>query len=436
MHKPSLTICSILTLNDDVLTIIIEEVLASGALLHFSMTCKYLRQCSMPTLFRTSVVTQKVPLSEKPLLRSLRHHVHRSLTLRDGCPDWSAAAFRPSQWDPDTRPLLRYTQDPLLCGIYDGAILGDALRAMPNLRSVTAMCKFEANHGLPWHVIRAILTVPHLHQFTCHGYLFSPRAVPSEQLVLDSQTQLTSFRYMLDTYRPMPRSHEPEKDALAVVLKTHNQTLEQLWMPTESIPYQPMLHLKWPFLGDLRLRGEFHGSSQLIHVLGNMPKLRLVKLDFALPRGAHPLPIWPEHIVADYSWPELEDLQVSFPCADDQLYIRLPSTLRRLSLRFFPHRAVHSWCTQWRIDWQFPSPNAGQLLCILRRVRSSHLEHLEIEYYQDDDEEQLLQEIVSAFPTLTSLKILRYRQQQSAGFDVVKQISPTFVCSEDVDTLS
>ena len=192
-------------------------------------------------------------------------------------------------------------------------------------------------------------------------------------------------------------------------------------MPTESIPFQPMLQLKWPFLRDLRLRGEFHGSSQLIHVLGNMTKLRLLKLDFALPCGAHPLPIWPEHVHADYSWPELEDLQVSFPCAGDQLYAHLPPTLRRLSLRFFPHRVVHSWCAQWRMDWQFPSPNAAQLSRILQRVRSAHLEHFEIEYYQDDDEEQLLQEIVSTFPDLTSLKILRYRHQQSAEFDVVKQ---------------
>ncbi|KAH9885236.1 hypothetical protein C8Q73DRAFT_660151 [Cubamyces lactineus] len=427
IHDFLQTFCSILQLNHDVLTIIIEEVFACDALLQFSMTCKYLRQCSMPMLFRTSVVTQTAPLSEKPFPNSLLNYV-QNLTLQDVCPDWNATLVVTYPRNAK-HTVLRYTEDPLVCGMYDSIVLGDSLRAMPNLHSMTTMCGDEAHHGLPWHVLQAILTVPHLRQFTCHRHLFSPRAVPSQQLILDSPTQLTSFRYMLNTYRSVPRCYEPEKDALAVVLGTHHGTLEQLWLPAESTPLQAMLHLEWPLLRELRLRGEFRGSSQLIHVLGNMPKLRLLKLDFALPRGAYPRPVWPEDLPANYAWPELEDLQVSFPCADDQLYIRLPPTLRRLSLRFFPHRVIHSWCTRWRADWQFPSPSAGQMLRILRRVGCPDLQHLEVEYFQDDEEEQLIQEIVSAFPRLTSLKIIRYRQQESPELDVVNRSFPSvLVC--------
>ncbi|KAI0334542.1 hypothetical protein GY45DRAFT_1114227 [Cubamyces sp. BRFM 1775] len=411
----------LLSLNHDILTMIVEEVFATSpqALRQFSAACKLLRQCSMPTLFRTCVVMQRAPIKDAFIPDPLWPHIQH-LVLRDVCPDWYAAVARRRLPDPATWPPLHYTEDPLLCGVFDGTTLGHALRAMPKLRSLSVWCGENIDHGLPWHVLQVILTLPHLHHFSCHHFHFSPVSVPSEDLVLGAPAPLTSFRYMLNAYRPIPRVHDPETNALSAVLKAYHATLEVLWLPTESTPFRTVLSLGWPSLRELRLRGEhILDGDPLILVLGRMPKLRLLKLDFALPRDT-PRPVWPESIAAPYSWPELQDLQVSFPCADDRLYAHLPSALRRLSLRFFPHRIIDSWCTERKRRWQFPSPNAEQLHDILRRCRYLALKHLEVEYHQDAYEERLIQDITSLFPNLTSLKILRYRRQGAADLDMVR----------------
>ncbi|KAH9888965.1 hypothetical protein C8Q73DRAFT_173497 [Cubamyces lactineus] len=419
----------LLSLNHDVLTMIIEEVFAAfpRALRQLSMTCKYLRLCSVPTLFRTCTVMQKDTIKEAFIPDKLWPHI-QNLVLRDVCPDWYAAVVRRRLPDPATYPPLHYTQDPLLCGIFDSATLEHALRAMPKLRSVTVWCGENIDHGLPWYVLRVILTLTHLRHFSCHHYHFSPTVFPPGDLVLDTPAPLTSFRYMLNAYRPIPRMHDPEEDALSVVMKACHATLEVLWLPTESTPFQTMLSLSWPSLHELRLRGEFMwGGDPLVFALGGMPRLRLLRLNFALPRGI-PRPIWPESLVASYSWPELEDLQVSFPCVDDQLYAHLPSTLRRLSLRFFPHRIIDRWCTEWKRDWIFPSLNAEQLRHIVRCCHCPDLKHLEVEYHQDAHEEHLIRDIASLFPNLTSLKILRYRRQEIPDLNMVRQ-SHILVCS-------
>ncbi|KAJ8461923.1 hypothetical protein ONZ51_g11230 [Trametes cubensis] len=370
-------------------------------------------------LFRTCVVVQKVPIKEAFLPDTLWPHI-QNLVLRDVCPDWYAAVVRRRLPDPTTYPPMHYTQDPLLCGIFDGTTLGSALRAMPKLRSVTVWCGEDTDHGLPWHVLQVILTLPHLHDFSCHHYRFSPTADPSDGLVLDAPLPLTSFRYKLNAYRPVPRAHDPEKDALSVFLKACHAALEVLWLPTESTPFHTMLSLEWPSLRELRLRGEFTWDGDpLVFALRNMPKLRLLKLDFALLRDT-PRPIWPENHTASYSWPELIDLQVSFPCIDDQLYAHLTPTLRRLSLRFFPHRIIDSWCTQWKRNWRFPSPSAEQLRDILRHCCCPDLKHLEVKYHQDGYEQHLIKDIASLFPSLKSLKILRYCQEGAADLDMEK----------------
>ncbi|KAI0664159.1 hypothetical protein C8Q70DRAFT_220505 [Cubamyces menziesii] len=344
----------ILKVNNDVLIRLAEEVkCAGGALRQFSMTCKRLRMCSMSTLFRACVVNQWGTMTKDSFLPESLWPYVQTLAIRGVCNCWQD--FGPST--AVTSPI-----GPFLCDIYDATMLRNALTAMPGLRAVTLLCPRQANHGLSWDVLQAILAVPQLHQFTCHRYLFSPKATPIDHLVLAGSTSLTSFRYMLNTYRCSPRTHEPEKTALKALLRTHHQVLEVLWMPTESTPWRTICALEWPSLRELRLRGEFDWSGGLLlGALGNMPNLRLLKLDFTLPHNTHPQTIWPQGYNAPYSWPMLEDVQVSFPCPDDHLYARLPLTLCRLSLRFFPHQIVHEWCTRKHQEWHFPSPDAGHL---------------------------------------------------------------------------
>ncbi|KAI0664158.1 hypothetical protein C8Q70DRAFT_220408 [Cubamyces menziesii] len=334
----------ILKMNNDILTILAEAVMDAGdALPQLSMTCKRLRVCTMPILFRACIANHRVAMMEEFLPKSLWPYV-QSLLFRDRCLGWNARHCL--RRGPETSSTPSSTVDSLLCDAYEPDMLRHALVAMPRLRSIKALCHAGTGHGLPWDVLQAILTVPHLHQFTCHHYLFSPREIPTDRLVLAGPTRLTTFRYMLNTYRPSPRGHAPERDALSVVLRTHHETLEVLWLPTETAPFQTLRSLKWPSLLELRLRGELvQSDNSLLSALGNMPNLRLLKLDVALPRDTSPQPVWPPGEIGTYSWPMLEDVQISFPCMDDQLYGHLPPTLRRLSLRFFPHRIVHHWCT-------------------------------------------------------------------------------------------
>ena len=64
---------------------------------------------------------------------------------------------------------------------------------------------------------------------------------------------------------------------------------------------------------------------------------------------------------------------------------------------------------------------------ILRHCNYPNLEHLELEYHQDDEEDDLIRELVYAFPNLRSLKLLRYRQSHAENLDVVSYITLYYV---------
>lgn len=61
------------------------------------------------------------------------------------------------------------------------------------------------------------------------------------------------------------------------------------------------------------------------------------------------------------------------------------------------------------VKWQWPVLGSSDMLRILRRCRCSRLSMLQLEYREDEADEELMDYIGAAFPTLTTLKLIRYR---------------------------
>ncbi|PIL28123.1 hypothetical protein GSI_09774 [Ganoderma sinense ZZ0214-1] len=164
--------------------------------------------------------------------------------------------------------------------------------------------------------------------------------------------------------------------------------------PINALSVEP----PWPRMRELVLQGQLPEGlrSPFITLLSGMPKLRVLRLMFALPHGILPKPIWPRGVdnSLPFPWPELEELVLSFPTPDDQLYGALPACLRRLSLRCCPHHCMHEW--------------------VLSQCSLPHLDHLQCEYRADNAEVSLLEHLYPAFPQLLTLELHRFRP---AGVD-------------------
>ncbi|KAI8976639.1 hypothetical protein BD414DRAFT_422984, partial [Trametes punicea] len=394
----------------DVLGQILKELRAQGALLPLSETCKQLRHKCLPLLFAAVELEVWVPTDDSITL--IIHFTDTDVFDVDFFPrDFAASSLQ---------RMLSYTDDPLLCGVPSDRLLATALRSMPHLCTVTLVFPDSPDEGgLPWSLLQAILTLPGLNSFSCDGCLLDPRPAPPP-VPLTTSSPLRSFQYSPDIYRHRSRTFQREEDALVLIMQAYHSSLEHLALSSGKASLQSMASLSWPSLRELRLDGELCDSaSPMLLVLGNMPKLRVLHLNFALPHGVTCRPIWPKDLpILACPWPDLERLQISFPRVDDELYTRLNPALRSLSLRYFPHLITHSWQRLPRF-WQFlPSP-CRNFFRILYSSRLPELEELELEYHDDGHEESLLQYLGVAFPKLRSLKILRYRQPGMAEFHIV-----------------
>ncbi|KAI0363296.1 hypothetical protein BV20DRAFT_1067223 [Pilatotrama ljubarskyi] len=390
------------------------------------MTCKGIRKRCMPFLFRDSVMNAVVPVTSLCVPEGLRPYV-RSLTIIDNCPDVYAADLRsgrPGVYSRGFHNELRYTDDPLLCGILDGAVLHAALTDVPLLHTVSLRLPASAVHGIPWGVLDALLTLPNLQHFKCAGYIISPRPLALTDNSLPSLAKLTSFEYSLDDYRPFPRAYDSETQVLHRLIERLHLTLEVLTISFESAPLHLLSDLSWPRLRELRLRGEPVSPKGLytpsVCTLKDMPALRHLELRLALPGSIAPQPIWPPGHRSAWPWPDLKHLTVSFPRASDEIFAKLPRTLRSLTLQYFPHLSTHVWQVhKYGIRWHWPIVTSTEMLRILGACSVPELERLEVEYHQDDGEERLLAYIAAAFPKLVSLCIRRYRAPHVSEVDVV-----------------
>lgn len=108
-----------------------------------------------------------------------------------------------------------------------------------------------------------------------------------------------------------------------------------------------------------------------------------------------------------FPWPDLQQLTISFPADDDQIYENLPVTLRKLTLQCFPH--ITSNFHRSGAEGVSEPIHSSDLLRILRRCDLPLLRGLELEYREDEADDELLRHIGVAFPALRQLKVRRYR---------------------------
>ncbi|KAI9058014.1 hypothetical protein FKP32DRAFT_1660064 [Trametes sanguinea] len=403
----------LLRLNGDVLLQILEELRPGRHLRALSTTCQYLRELSKPILFQKCVVLSRCALKKQFVPEHLWPNV-RTLKLHQ-----EAVAGR-----------LGGTGPPM-CPFFDATFLRPLL-SMHALHTIhIGQCSLH-EQGLPWSTMQAILSAPQLQRLVLYHHRLAPTLFPGEELVLRApHSRLVSFRYILAEAEgtSLRRSrYAKEEEALALILETYHTTLEVVELPYEPAPVDKLCSLSWPKLRELRLRGEHPPDKPpLAKILSTqMPELRVLDLKISFPDDHAPEPLFHLGSLESFPFPYLQHLTVTFPCVDDDLYQCLPLTLRTLSIVCYRHKSLQTtlYATYNAGDFRGTSwMSAGDVLRTLRTCTLPHLEALEIEYCEDDQEFPLLHHIATAFTKLSTLKLLRYRRQgpeaTSASMDLL-----------------
>ncbi|KAH9930632.1 uncharacterized protein B0H18DRAFT_930250 [Fomitopsis serialis] len=406
-------------LNEDVCRHVLSE-LSDDDLWSLLQTCRWLREAAAPVLFRECTLKVYGPWNvikpERFLPASFRPYI-QTLFLRDACPDQR----RDDELD---SPPLYHTDNHNLCGAMPGAPLGDRLRELPRLRSLrlTKHQNRYLTHGLPWNTLLAILSVPHLREFNIEDMQFCPVMHSDEQLIVDSLAPITTFHHRM-WYPQEPFTFSCQTAALSAVLSKLCETLETLNLASEPAPVPIVSRFHWPRLRKLAYCGPLWStlSTPFISLHSGMQDLRSLSLELDVTSGTNTQVLWPPGYDGSFPWPELEHLLISFPDPRDEVYDHLPSSLRALSLRCWPH--IHVQQEPSDIDAVDDRPDHNALLgstairSILRRCSLLDLDHLEIEYRADDEDDALLRQVAATFPRLTSLKIHRYR----SAFEIQEQ---------------
>ncbi|CDO75742.1 hypothetical protein BN946_scf184921.g18 [Trametes cinnabarina] len=231
--------------------------------------------------------------------------------------------------------------------------------------------------------------------------------------------RLTSLSLTIPDYKYRFRHDTARITLLRALLPALSSSLEQLVVSLDVAPLRDMAALPWPRLRSLTLRGadppvEDEMPLFITHLLAAMPGLRSFSLLQAQAWNSDHHVMWPTGQSGDFPCAQLERLEISYPNPADEVYSRLPDTLRQLSLRCWPrhylrqHRYERKTLKR-RLKWRSPILKSSELLTILRRCRSDLLEVLEIEYREDSEDARLLRSLSELFPALHTLTVFRYR---------------------------
>ena len=307
-----------------------------------------------------------------------------------------------------------------------GTFLADNLRLLPFLHSVIidntrwthGECKERA---IPLPVILSILATPQLRCFRSFGELYHPGdPIPErpKDLLLGN---ISAFEHHNSHLRREPRKYPSEAILLSILIPEMRFTLEHLTLPIENAPLQQMYLNDWPHLRRLTLYGERRTVTKpflpYISILARMPALRSLHLLFANPVELPAKEIWPRGHHETFPWPALEELTITHPHPDDQLFTHLPVRMRSIALRCWPHHWAFREMRNSRVSayhrlgspWHTPLLSASEVDRIIRSCRNIHeLAYLQLEYEIDDNEDTLLRHVAQSFPKLETLELYRY----------------------------
>ena len=310
---------------------------------------------------------------------------------------------------------------------------------MPRLRSVALnINSFERFKKAEIHsaVISAILLAPCLREFriACPFFTHEVPLLIHRQLKIPP---LTRFSYLQATYAAYPRAAPPQYDFLTIVLEQVPETLQELISIIEPLPLHTIRQNIWPQLRVLDLYGERQTvpGKPYITLFSQMPRLKELTLVLADPQGGDQRhAVWPLGHPAVYPWPELESLTLTQPHPDDQLFRHLPASMRRLTLRYFPHPYVFYLGRDGPLEfnyldkvWNPPSPlSALEMISILRQCapRVPDLTDLVLEFQGDRERLDVLRCVASSLPRLRFFQFYWYEGEEDLRDpDVVRHIT-------------
>ncbi|KAI0671346.1 hypothetical protein C8Q78DRAFT_1028433 [Trametes maxima] len=401
-----------LILNDDCLVLLHEYLIFQGSLKGLSCTCKWIRQSCLDILFeRCHAFATELgkPRSLPP--PSIWPHI-RTLTFLG----YFKRPLLQEEWDSsDALDNMIHASDESCHEVF----LASALRSMPRLFKVVFLDKREL--GIPWPILDTVLSTPHLRVVEVRGRLYRPQSLAPKKPRFQP-APITTFAYYPKDYRLPPRSHSSEKRVLAILLERLSATLEVLFVPSECAPFTGMIRWDWPCLRELYIRGDVHrlcrAHAPLVSILSRMRLLRVLSLKIMHSFKCRPVPIWPSgYDFPRFPWPELQSFTVTWAHPDDQVFDHLPSSLRHLSIRAWPHlynltqklkelsmKVMVSSLPPWRLT----APESSNVLRVLRRCRGMQLDRLELEYLVCEDEITMFRYIATAYPLLRTLQVHRY----------------------------
>ncbi len=303
--------------------------------------------------------------------------------------------------------------------------LADAFSQLPNVSQV----KFRNTHGLgiPRTVLAIVLSIPGIRTLEVRGGLHHHESERSSPTALTFPVApLTCYRQLHDDYRQQPRRSSGDMALLRYFASQIQlqQSLETLVILSEDAPLDELAAHDWPRLKLVSLRGELQpAAAPLISVFERMPALQELNLEIACTPATGRTLFCPSDWTGPCPWPKIRSLVVSHPHPGDSLYALLPHTLRRLVLRCWPRRYIsllwHERPYDTDLGWYTPILSSSEMLQILSRCPSPHLEELELEFEEDEHDLELFTLIPLAFPNLVTLTVFRYRQSGKVTVPVV-----------------
>ncbi|OSC96964.1 hypothetical protein PYCCODRAFT_1210329 [Trametes coccinea BRFM310] len=269
--------------------------------------------------------------------------------------------------------------------------------------------------GVPPYILAALLSTPSLRDLEIRGPLCHPDDCLQRGLFSDL-ANLSNFRYYVDFDRPAVHIPLAEREEISFIVDRAHNFLEELHLSSESAPIARMAMYRWPVMQDFLLRGErVISTPPLVCVLSKMPCLRSITLLLAEPTNGDAPPVWPPALNLQCEWRDLEDLTVTHPNPEDELYSHLPQTLNCLALRCWPRYYKHSKFpevfAEAGLQWSSHLLSSSQMLRILRKISAPRLVFLEVEFKADWSDAQLFRHIGASFSSLVFLRIHRYRAE-------------------------
>lgn len=315
----------------------------------------------------------------------------------------------------------------------------DALLYLPHVRSITFAC---TSHRVQWSDLERFLSFPQVKSISFTASVtftdvppFPETSIASTLEELSYPTPLTPNPLTTASVTTWAGGFALEQDYLSALVLGMRLTARSLVLPMRTAPLGAMAEADWPALQDLYLGGSFPDTtdrSYITHLqsmLPRMPDLRHLVVMAALPRCTGSrcclLPSNPSGVLQN-----LRSLVVAYPHPRDPIFAIPFPDLTHLSLRDWPRHYDRKAQIDLCSSWLSPILTAAEALSLLQRVHAPRLKTLELVYFADEADTDLLTLITQRFPKLRHLMLHRYRRSPGETVDHVRIFTLTAADSQ------